>query len=357
VVLSIDHPSRVRVSIEGDVVLAYPATMPDATPQDDIRGIGAALYALLVNRWPLREFGVRSGLAQAERDAAGLPIEPKVIDRAIPFQISAVAVRSVQEDGGIRSASTLLNLLQQAAAVADRTEMLGPIEEPPPAATPRQEYGIFDHRRRNLLIGVGAAAAIIVVALLVLASVVKGIFGNLGGGFNNDKLGLNTPPSSTSSSEVSSAPAGSFVKPTKATVFSPDGDADNPGQAGLAIDGDPNTYWQTDVYTDAVPFPGFKKGVGLMLQLPTPTVVGAVNIDVASTGTKVEIRSASTPTPPTLDDTKVLTPATELKPGHNVIKVDPGAPTSNLLVWISTLGILDGKSCAQISEITIQAAS
>ena len=33
VALSIDHPSRVRVSIEGDVVLAYPATMPDAAPR------------------------------------------------------------------------------------------------------------------------------------------------------------------------------------------------------------------------------------------------------------------------------------------------------------------------------------
>ena len=114
---------------------------------------------------------------------------------------------------------------------------------------------MFGHRRRNLIIGVSAGAAIIVVALLVLASVVKGIFGDLGGGLNNDKLGLNTPTSSSSSSAASSAPAGSVVKPTKATVFSPDGDADNPGQAGQAIDGDPTTSWQTDVYTDAVPFP------------------------------------------------------------------------------------------------------
>ena len=29
VALSIDHPSRVRVSIEGDVALAFPATMPE----------------------------------------------------------------------------------------------------------------------------------------------------------------------------------------------------------------------------------------------------------------------------------------------------------------------------------------
>ena len=289
------------------------------------------------------------------------PSNPPSSTATFPFQISAVAVRAVQEDGGIRSASTLLNLLQQATAVADRTEVLGPIDDLQPPATPRRpaarENGIFGHRRRNLIIGLSAGAAIIVVALLVLASVVKGIFGNLGGGLNNDKLGLNTPTSSSSSSQASSAPAGSVVKPTKATVFSPDGDADNPGQAGLAIDGDPTTSWQTDVYTDPVPFPSFKKGEGLMLQLPNPTVVGAVTIDTPSSGTKVEIRSASSPSPGRLEDTKVLVPATTLKPGHNVIKVSSSSSTSNLLVWISTLGTTDGKSRAEIAEITVQAAS
>jgi putative peptidoglycan lipid II flippase len=357
VALSIDHPSRLRVSIDGDVVLAYPATMPDANPQDDIRGIGAALYALLVNRWPLPESGVRSGLAAAERDSSGQPVEPSVVDRDIPFQISAVAVRSVQEDGGIRSASTLLNLLQQAAAVADRTEVLGPIDDTPLPASARQpgarDYGVFGRRRRSLLIGVGAGAVIIVVALVVLASVVSKIFGNVGGGLNRDELGLNGPTSTASAPAAS----GSMVKPTQATVFSPDGEADNPGTAGNAVDGDPSTSWQTDIYHDAVPFPGFKSGVGLLLQLPSPTVVGTVTLDTVSTGTKVEIRSAPTATPAKLDDTTVLAPAFALKPGHNVIPVRAGAPTSNLLVWISTLGTIDGKNRTDLSKITVQAAS
>lgn len=362
VALSIDHPSRLRVSIDGDVVLAYPATMPDANPQDDIRGIGAALYALLVNRWPLPESGVRSGLAPAERDATGQPVEPMVADRDVPFQISAVAIRAVQEDGGIRSASTLLNLLQQATAVADRTEVLGPIDDSPAPPTSRisigQEYATFAQRRRNVLIGVGAGLAVLVVALLVLASVVSKIFGNVGGGFNRDELGLNGPSSSTASSAApSSAASGSIVKPSKATVFSPDGDPDNPGTAGQAIDGDPSTAWATEVYTDAVPFPSFKQGEGLILQLPNPTVVGQVTIDTPSTGTKVEIRSASTPSPSSLNDTTVLAPAFTLKPGHNVIPVRSGSPTSNLLVWISTLGTTSGKSQAGFSEITVQAAS
>lgn len=362
VALSIDHPSRVRVSIDGDVVLAYPATMPDANPEDDIRGIGASLYALLVNRWPLPESGVRSGLAPADRDANGQPIEPTVVDRDIPFQISAVAVRSVQEDGGIRSASTLLNLLQQATAVADRTEVLGPIAEPPAPAAPRRAAArdgeAYSRRRRNILIGVGAGAAVLLIALLVLASVVSRIFGDVGSGIKGDQLGLNNPSSSAAASESpgSPVPSGTVVKPTKVAVFSPGGDADNPGEADQAIDGNPGTSWHTDTYSDSVPFPGFKSGVGLLLQLPRPTSVGVVTLNVSSTGTKVEIRSSSTANPSKLEDTNLLTSAT-LKPGPNTIQVNASSPTSNLLVWISTLGTTDGKSEADISELTVQAAS
>ncbi|MCV7258777.1 hypothetical protein MSP7336_01067 [Mycobacterium shimoidei] len=363
VALSIDHPSRVRVSIEGDVVLAFPACMPNATPEADIRGIGAALYALLVNRWPLPESGVRSGLAPADRDAAGQPIEPRVIDREIPFQISAAATHSLKGDA-IRSAATLLNLLQQATAVADRTDLLTPVdeEEPsPPRPGVARSTGPIDEearlrRRRNVMIGVGAGVAVIVVALLVLASVLGRIFGDLNGGLDKDRLGLNSP-SSSSSAESSPAPSGSIVKPTRATVFSPGGEADNPSQAGQAIDGNPATLWTTDIYTDAVPFPSFKDGVGLLLQLPQPTTVGAVSVDITSTGTKIQIRSAPTSSPAKLEDTTALTQPTPVRPGHNTIQVNASAPTSNLLVWISTLGTTDGKSEAGISEITVQAAS
>src|SRR5690242_13379633 len=38
--LSIDCPERIRVSVDRRVVLAFPATMPNATMRDDLRGIG-----------------------------------------------------------------------------------------------------------------------------------------------------------------------------------------------------------------------------------------------------------------------------------------------------------------------------
>ncbi len=203
VALSIDHPSRIRVSIEGDVALAFPATLPEATPEGDIRGIGATLYALLVDKWPLPESGVRSGLAPAELDPAGQAVEPRAVDRQIPFQISAAAARAVQEGGGIRSAPTLLNLLQQATAIADRTELISPVDEPEAPSGQRLRENLAEdpetqaRRRKALFIGLGVGGAVIIIALVLLGTVLSRIFGDVGGGLGGDELGLNAPGTST----------------------------------------------------------------------------------------------------------------------------------------------------------------
>jgi putative peptidoglycan lipid II flippase len=156
---------------------------------------------------------------------------------------------------------------------------------------------------------------------------------------------------------VGSTAPGGAVKPVAATVFSPEGDADAPNLAGLAIDGDPTTVWPTDTYTDTPPFPNFKNGVGLMLQLPQPTEVGEVTVSVSSTGTQVQIRSATSASPASLSATTLLTGPTALKPGSNTIAVPSAEPTSYLLVWISTLGQTAGKNRTDVSEVTVRATS
>ncbi|MGE2732648.1 murein biosynthesis integral membrane protein MurJ [Mycolicibacterium vaccae] len=361
VALSVDHPSRIRVSIEGDVALAFPATLADATPEDDIRGIGAALYALLVNRWPLPETGVPSGLAPADLDPAGQPVEPRSVDRDIPFQISAAAAHAVQENGGIRSAPTLLNLLQQATAIADRTDHISPVDDRdqapaqpwPDEADPEAEA----RRRKGLIIGLTVGAVAVIVAVVVLATVLSRIFGDVGSGLGGDALGLNAPESSQQQDEGQSTATGADIKPVRATVFSPGGGADAPELAGRAIDGDTSTVWPTDTYSDPVPFPNFKSGLGLMLELSKPETIGSVTIDLNSTGTVVQIRSASTASPSSVDATTALTDPTPLKPGSNTIRIEDAEPTSNVLVWITTLGQVDGESRTDIAEIELHGTS
>lgn len=150
---------------------------------------------------------------------------------------------------------------------------------------------------------------------------------------------------------------GPIVTLESATVFSPGGSPDHPDQASLAIDGKADTSWPTDIYQDAAPFPAFKQGVGLMLRLPSPTALSEVTIDVPSTGTEVQIRAADSAQPNSLSGTTELTPNVALQPGENTITVDNRTETSNVLVWISKLGTLDGQSRTNISEITLRAVA
>jgi putative peptidoglycan lipid II flippase len=203
--------------------------------------------------------------------------------------------------------------------------------------------------------------AVLVVVMMMLASTFSRILdnGDTDVALNTDKPGLRPPTPAPVAPHQAAPPAtvgSSPVKPVKASVFSSGGSADSPESAGLAIDGDPATAWSTDTYYDAVPFPKFKEGVGLLLQLPQPTAVRTLTVDLHSTGTVVQVRSSGSATPGSLGDTTELTPPTPMQPDHNTISVNNTAAAPNVVVWISTLGTTDGTSKSDISEITLQAA-
>jgi Protein kinase domain len=199
---------------------------------------------------------------------------------------------------------------------------------PPPARSPR-EKAAKGRRGRT-------AALLALVGVIVLAAAAVVWF--------TDGFGLWTRP-------------GAVIKPVSATVFASGGAPDNPENADLAIDGNPDTSWPTVTYKDPVPFPNFIEGEGLLLHLSEPSALSAVTIDLSSTGTEVQIRSSPTETPATLADTTELTSTMPLQPGHNRIAISDRTKTSNVLVWISKLGTTDGRSRTEISEITLQAAS
>jgi serine/threonine protein kinase len=219
-------------------------------------------------------------------------------------------------DGGTLDADTIVNL---SAGVHAKRRWSQPRKESPRAKAPKT--------RRAWI------AALVCVLVLATAAVL----------LMTDGFGLR-------------ARQGPIVKPASATVFSPDGAPDNPGKAGLAIDGNPGTAWSTVTYKDRVPFPNYVEGEGLLLHLSEPTALSAVNIGLSSTGTEVQIRSSATETPAKLADTTELTPTTQLQPGHNRVEVKNSTTTSNVLVWITKLGTTDGQSRTEISEITLQAA-
>jgi hypothetical protein len=276
--------------------------------------------------------------ALGARDAIGLlsfhlvPHEPVAGQRApVPVEIQTQLVADQLADGdevevsGIwdgdsLDADTIVNI---SAGVKPQRRRPKVSAKPPRAEAPTKAP-----KRKWVRI-----AALVGVIVLTTAAVL----------YVTDGFGLSTGP-------------GPIVKPVSAIVFSPDGAADNPQDAGLAIDGNPDTSWSTVTYRDAVPFPNFIEGQGLLLHLSEPTALSVVTIDLSSTGTEVQIRSSPTENPAALADTTELTPTTPLQPGQNRIEVQDRTKTSNVLVWISTLGTTDGASRTEISEITLQAA-
>ena len=326
------------------------------------------MYALLVNRWPFASEAVASDWQNVEHDAEGRIKEPAVLDRRVPFLVSSAAAGLVRDEEGIRSATTIATLLREAGNEAkhannavdpDTTRELHALT-PPGRYAGFRNFGPTEraaHARRQLLkTCLGTAAAITVAILLSFATTVDRIVGafNTDVAMNGNKLGLQSTSRGAAPSLVATEPA--TVKPLKVAVFSPGGPPDSPNSAGLAFDGNPATAWSTDTYFDPQPFPKFKDGVGLLMQLPEPTPLSAVAIDLNSIGTVVQIRASTGAPPVKFGDTIELTAPSPLQPGHNVIPIKVSTPTTFVLVWISTLGSTAGRSHSDISEVALQSA-
>ncbi|MBA0046754.1 murein biosynthesis integral membrane protein MurJ [Mycobacteroides sp. LB1] len=375
--LSIDHPDRVRISIDGDAVLAFPATLSSASADEDVRGLGAALYALTTRRWPLAETGQPSGLATASRAPDGRPVEARVVVPTVPAAISDVAARALSDDPA--SAAGLLDELESAVASVDHTTMLEPAAAASTQALdigrPRGFQGPADaadddeepedsededdpedaaRHRKIFLIGLGVVGVLVITLCIALGVWVTRIFGDVGP-LDKINIGIGLP---TQSSNGDTAAAGSPAKITQATVFPPGPDADQPGKVGMAVDGNASTSWTTDTYTDADPFPTlFKPGVGLLLDLQSASALSSVTIESHSVGTQVQIRSADSATPASVNDTKEISATTTLQPGKTTIPITSSSKVSHVLVWINKLGSTNGDHHAEISEITVSTAS
>lgn len=362
--LSIDHPDRIRISTDGNAVLAFPGTLVGDDKASDVRGLGAVLYALLLARWPLDgetgskivttndKLGSVGGLPPAIPDSTGKPVEPREARSDVPFEISAVAARALDGDRGIRTAGTVQHVLDQATVVDLKTDMLPAVDGgPEPVAVTRSDRlspgrdTDEPERKRNvgLIVGSALLTLIVVVALIVWLS---NMLGGSSGPTNIDTI------ITTSTSGQAQQPAAGPISLTNVSVVDFSDQTPDPSTNVSNVISGQQPSWRTDNYRTTSDFGGLKKGLGLMFNLGGSKTVKTVTIKTTTPGFNVQLRTAPSPTA-TLDQTKVVGSGDVISTTTN-LPVPNAAASPYFLVWITDLpNGPDGGYQAVISQVSM----
>lgn len=379
------NPSLVRVNFDGQVRISHVIAHGTATPDQDIRAVGALLYLMVTGTWPLSEpldhaaeFGTSE--SRSGRTAAAIPAAPTRLGRELPADevrpevpeaLSALAEHALHPDepNGIHAMAAIATLLR----TPDKNDV-APVEEPVIRTLSAADRRLVRDRRIKLSM---ASAVLVVLAVLIVVAaggVTKQVLASVGNvaplesAAPSSSSAAEAPPAETTTAAADPGPSTSAAAPTagpvkivKGTVFDPGGDgkADYASYVDRAFDGNPDTAWLTWVYKQQ--FPTLKPGVGLLLELEKPvtpatvTVTSPVPAGVAANApkTSIEVRSATSATP-TLDQTTVVGTAVIDNSDPKTIQLNNAPQSKYLLVWLTAMTpTTDGQFQSKIAEVSV----
>lgn len=325
------HPEEVLIApgglprITGVQTAAALAEEP-AEEADDVRGLGALLFAATTARWPLPGW---SGLPSPER---GDGKHPRSERGDVPRELDDVTARALS--GGYPDVDGLVRDLRRLPSRAIDAPTPPPVRAAHAAAMRRWAWRLVP----PLLVAVIATSGWVIGSDL----------GRVPQSARTHHAALPTTPTTAPGS-------GRLVlvwrTPPAVSSFDPQGDGEeNPDAVGFAVDHDPSTTWTTDRYRSAH-FGGLKPGVGLLVDLRRPTTVRVAQLALQNSGADVELR-AGDHAPRTAADLPLVTATT--RAGVTVTWTMKTPTTARYwLIWFTNLPKVQGGYRAGITDLAL----
>jgi tRNA A-37 threonylcarbamoyl transferase component Bud32 len=142
-----------------------------------------------------------------------------------------------------------------------------------------------------------------------------------------------------------------------ANDFDPLGDnlEENPSLVGLAVDGNPTTYWRTETYTSGpvLQDAAGKDGVGIYVDAGSPVKATQMIVQSRTPGWSGEVYAASSGPPDNLAGWGDLIGSVDGASTKETVPLHPSAPARYYLLWITSLSQVSDGYRVEIGEITL----
>ncbi|MGH9118825.1 MAG: protein kinase domain-containing protein [Acidimicrobiales bacterium] len=262
----------------------------------DVYALGVILYELVCGRPP---FTGDSDAAVALARLTQPPLRPRQVRAGVPRPLERVIMRALAREPADRYESA--GDLRAALLVAERNELDDPSFESSLGFDVTSSSGGFTvtrprHAAPSPAANRGFARTergwLVPAVLIIMLGVGLGVAGVLFSSTDAGRRLLGRPPATDA---VPPAELGSPLQLAEVTTFDPQGDdRERPDLASRAVDGQPDTEWQTEGYASR-DFGNLKDGVGLILALDEATTLNSLRITSPSQDWTAQVYVADQP--------------------------------------------------------------